>query len=128
MRISDLERDNMEVESYFDIERILKARCHFDMNEFRISREGADYPLLIIKVNGDLAWLYYIPSPEHPGFHSMGTVGSDPYGATKFVTLGPQEEQYPNNQLVPFFAAVEATKQFFATPELPKCVKWFELE
>jgi immunity protein Imm1 of predicted polymorphic toxin system len=100
------------------------------MNEFRIFLEmSTDYPMLIIQVNADVAWLYYLPSQEHAGFNSVGHLpGLDPTGRTKFVSLGPQDEQRPNTQVVSFTTALGAAKEFFLTGRLPECVNWFDID
>jgi hypothetical protein len=67
-------------------------------------------------------------SSEHSGYHSSGAVpGLDLNGSTKFVSLGPQEEHFSNDQLVPFADALRAAKEFSETGQLPQCIDWREL-
>lgn len=127
MLVCDLEGER-EATSSAELEHALMKRYDSDMNHFRLFRDRSEWPSLIIMVSGDVAWLCFLSSSKHAGYHSVGAVpGLDPKGRTRFVSLGPQEEHFPNDQVVPFADALRAAEEFSVTGQLPQCVDWCEL-
>jgi hypothetical protein len=127
MLVCDLE-GQCEARNSAELEQALMKRCGSGANHFRLFRDSGDWPSLIVMVSGEVAWLYFLSSSEHPGHHSLGVVaGLDPNGRTRFVSLGPQEEHFPNDQLVPFADALRAATEFSETGQLPQCIDWREL-
>jgi Immunity protein Imm1 len=129
MLICDLEAEQ-EVESDVELERFLMRRNGSGLNQFQLFLGRAEsewWPSLIVLVNNELAWMYYLLSPEHVGYHSVGALPElDPQRRTRFVNFGPQEDEFSNNQVVRFDDALRAAKEFFVTAQLPKCVQWRE--
>jgi len=129
MLICDLDGEH-DVEDDAAIEHVLSRRNGSGMNQFRLFRgraEADSWPSLIILVNGEIAWLYFLLSSEHSGYHSVGAVpGLDPQGRTKFVSLGPQDEEFSNDQVVPFASALQAAKEFSVAAQLPRCMDWYD--
>jgi hypothetical protein len=112
-----------------ELNHALMKRHGSGVNHFRLFLgDGNSWPSLIIMVGGEVAWLYFLSSSEHAGYHSVGTVpGLDPNGSTRFVSLGPQDELFPNDQVVPFADALRAAEEFSVTGQLPQCIDWREL-
>jgi hypothetical protein len=128
MRIQDMMQDH-EADTLGELERFLSRRYGNDVNAFWISREKGRRPLLLMLVNKALANLHYFPPGDHPGFHSVGHISAlDPDKYTTFFMNSPEErEEIPNDAVIPFFEALAAAKEFFASDDLPKSVDWFEL-
>jgi hypothetical protein len=127
MLVCDLEREH-EAKNDAELEHALMKRYGSGVNHFRLFRDRGEWPSLVVMVSGEVAWLYFLSSTEHAGYHSLGVVpGLDSSGSTRFVSLGPQEEHFPNDQLVPFADAVRAAKEFSVSGQLPQCIKWREL-
>jgi hypothetical protein len=62
-------------------------------------------------MRGDLAYLTYIPSEDHPGFTSVGS--SDARGDTTFFHNDYNEEtEIANYAVVPFSDALNAAQEF----------------
>ena len=127
MRVCDLEGE-CEAKTNAELEDALMKRYGSGVNHFRLFRDRGEWPSLVIMISGEVAWLYFLSSSEHAGYHSLGVVpGLDPNASTRFVSLGPQEEYFPNDQLVPLADGVRAAKEFSVTGQLPQCVDWREL-
>jgi Immunity protein Imm1 len=127
MRIQDM-RQEQEVSTLCELERVLSQRYGNDVNAFWISRKGQP-PLLLILVSKALANLHFFLPGDHPGFHSVGHVsGLDPDKYTTFFMNSTEEpEEVPNDSVVAFSDALAAAKEFFASEKLPPSVDWFEL-
>ena len=126
MLVCDLEGER-EATNKAELDHALMKRYDSGMNYFYLVLDGSEYPSLIIMVSGELAWLYFLSSSEHAGYHSVGAVpGLDPNGRTRFVSPGPQEELFFNDQVVPFADALRAAEEFSVTGQLPQCVDWRE--
>lgn len=125
--ITDLECHEYEVRDESELERVLMSRYGGGFNHFALFVGRDEYPSLIIMVNEELAWLYFLIGSEHPGYHAVGSVGGlDPSEGTRFVSVGPQKELFTNQQVVPFVDALRAAKEFFAMGRLPRCIEWRE--
>ncbi len=127
MLVSDLEGEYAAT-SKAELDHALAKRYGSGVNHFHLGLDGSQWPSLIIMVSGELAWLYFLSSSEHAGYHSVGAVpGLDPKGSTRFVSVGPQEEFFFNDQVVPLADALRAAEEFSVTGKLPQCVDWQEL-
>jgi Immunity protein Imm1 len=129
MKIQDLSSAIFDASSSVDVERILLKRYDKGVNSFWIYHQPREKPLLLILVNNQLANLHYFPDEEHPGYASIGNVSSLPArGNTVFFMNSPkEEEEVPNDAIVPFAAALAAAKEFLVSTKLPASIEWFEL-
>jgi hypothetical protein len=127
IKIQDMRRE-YEANTLAELERILARRYGDDVNAFWISNTGKP-PLLLILVNKALAYVFFFPSRDHPGFHSVGNIaGLDPHKFTTFYMNGIEEpEPYPNDAIVPVADALIAAREFFASQQLPPSMEWSEL-
>ena len=105
---------------------VLKRRFN-GMNEFRMVQQGSEYPVLVVWVNGDCAWLCFVACAERATFHSIGKENARE-GTMRFVSAGPQEEQVPLAQVIPFCDALRAANEFLVTGKMPTCVCWHDDE
>jgi immunity protein Imm1 of predicted polymorphic toxin system len=129
MNIQDMMNNESVVISNDELERVLSKRYDGGVNAFWLSRTKKSTPVLLILINRDLANLHYFPPGDHPGFHSVGHISSlPPGGRTIFFMNSPdEEEEVPNNAIVPLKDALAAAGDFFKSQELPPSVEWFEL-
>lgn len=112
-----------------ELEEIMQTRSDEGLNEFCLSHEGSDHPLLLISVKGDLAAIHYFPRDGHAGFASIGGgLGLGPRGMTSFATGSPVNAiEITNDAVIPFSTALAVAKEFLRSRELPRSIKWLEL-
>lgn len=103
---------------------LLKERHNGQFGVLWIS--PAMYPIMTIGINGEQAWLYFIPDGEHAGFLSQGHLSSG-LPDVEFLNDDFQIEMRPVTCVVPLHAAEDASVEFFRTSERPKGVEWLEL-
>lgn len=120
------------VHSTTELEGILSARFKDQLNEFSLSADSSDYPLLWIFVKGDLVAIYYIPADGQAGYVSIGgKINLDPKKMTTFKIGGfdPGDTIDVHNEfIVSFSEALKVATEFFHSQELPRSIEWFELE
>jgi Immunity protein Imm1 len=118
-----------DASSSVDVERILLKRYDSGVNSFWIYHEPWEKPLLLILVNNELANLHYFPDDKHPGYASIGNTPSlSAHGNTVFCMNSPkEEEEVPNDAIVPFSDALAAAKEFLVSTAMPPSIEWFEL-
>jgi hypothetical protein len=111
------------------IEKAFRKRYGRDINEYWISHNDDDYPVLGIVVNGDLASISYFPEPDHPGFKSVGDLPGLKKGesSTFYVNTPTEIHLVLNDSIVPVSRAVEAVQEFLLDKGLPKSIQWLEL-
>jgi hypothetical protein len=128
MRIQD-NGSNSNFTKPLDIEAALCKRDGAGRNSFWLSHGDELYPVINILVNGDLAYLEYFPSEDHPGFISVGrSPNLSPGGYTSFFPDDTNETlQIMNAAVVSFSDALKAAQEFANSGTLPKCIEWFEL-
>src|SRR5580700_4839089 len=117
------------VRSIAQLEEVLRARFRDQQNEFSLTPDSDDYPLLWILVRGDLAAIYYIPGDRQAGYVSVGgKTNLNPKEMTTFPTgdLGETIDVL-NRFIVSFSEALEAAREFFHSQELPRSIKWLKL-
>jgi hypothetical protein len=132
MNVSDFGGDH-SVQSIAQLEQLFGMRFKGDQNQFALSPDSSDYPLLLIYMRGNLAVIYYIPADREAGHVSLGRkmkMNLDPKKVTPFSidNLDPGETiDVPNESVVPFSEALEVAKEFFDSQELPRSIKWRQL-
>ena len=97
---------------------------------FFLAPDQEEYPLLLIRISGDVADVQYYPQDEHPGFRCLGGDGLPEGGTTRLVYEGcdPADgEEEHNDFIVPTKTALAVAREFFGSQQLPKSVLWFEL-
>jgi hypothetical protein len=97
---------------------------------FWLTSDEEQYPVLAIRVSGDVADVHYFPRDRHPGFRCLGGDGLPAGGLTTLVYRGSDPasgEQTPNEFVVPFETARAIAREFFHTKQMPKAASWFEL-
>jgi hypothetical protein len=127
MIVEDFEGTH-QVNGDAQIETLLATRYGRNMNEFWLYRGTQLHPAMAIMANGDLACVHYFPRDHHPGFQSVGPAPDlNPRGETMFASDPDERSSMPNTTVVPFSLALAAAKEFARSPELPRCIEWFEL-
>jgi len=124
MKIEDFE-SVVDVDNDEDIEAALAKRYGADANEFWLTNENKKFPALAIMAKNALASLHYFPEEDHPGFISVGTNATS--GFSIFFINGAEEQEVPNDSIVPFSTALKVSKEFLISSDLPKSVDWMEL-
>ena len=128
MRVEDF-YDAHDVASITDLESALNKRYGQGVNSFWLSHAREKGPVISLLVKGDLATLTYFPGRDHPGFTSIGKMeGLNPDENTILYLDNPdQAQEIPNTSIVPFSTALEVSKEFFNSRNLPTAIQWFEL-
>jgi hypothetical protein len=112
------------------LEAVLHTRDSRGGNWFDLCADDAQevsYPLLTIRVGGELADICYTLRDDEPGYRCVGTVRDvEPNGWTVFKTAAG-DEYIANEFLVPFSTALAVAKEFLRGPQLPTSVQWLEL-
>jgi Immunity protein Imm1 len=130
MKIQDMSNAIFDASNEDDVERILLRRYDQGVNAFWLYHETRENPWLLILVKDQLANLNYFPDEEnHPGYATIGNIPSLPAdGYTVFFMNNPkEEEEVPNDAIVPFADALAAAKEFLMSTALPPSIEWFEL-
>src|SRR5260370_19779318 len=84
MNVSDFGGDH-SVQSIAQLEERFGVRFKGEQNQFALSPDSSNYPLLLIYVRGDLAVIYYIPEDGDAGYVSLGgKMNLDPKERTTF--------------------------------------------
>jgi hypothetical protein len=110
------------------VNAVLNKRYGNNANDFWISRDNSEYPILTLMVKDDCACVHYFPEDGNPGFVSIGSnVNLENDGATIFYVTDEEEMSVANNLVIPIKLAMGAANEFFDSPEQPKCIKWFNL-
>lgn len=111
-----------------DLERVLALRYANGFNNFWMTHGDEEMPAFAILVKNELAVANYFPNEGDPGFISLGDLdGLEKHGTTMFITVTKEKTHLGNQFIVPFSLALLATKEFFISTKVPKCIKWFEL-
>jgi hypothetical protein len=127
MRIQDYETvwDLTDPE---EIEAALSTRHGGGRNAFWLSHGSEGFPTISIMVNGDLAYIHYLPERRHPGFSSIGMVPGLPSGEESvfFPSNSNEPLEIMNEQVVRFFDAKKVAQEFAVSAAMPKSIRWFE--
>jgi hypothetical protein len=130
MNVGDFGGDH-SVQSIAQLEQLFGVRFKYDQNQFALSPDASNYPLLLIYMRGNLAVIYYIPEDGQAGYVSLGgKMNLDPKEWTTFSidNLDPGETiDVLNASIVPFSEALEAAKEFFHSQKLPRSIEWRQL-
>jgi hypothetical protein len=93
---------------------------------------GEAGPSLLVHINNDLAFLYFLPdhNGEHPGFEPTGMSPPDCPASVHFMQTDGIEEAgltISRDCVISTDRAYKAAAEFFKDPVLPACIRWFEL-
>ena len=111
-----------------ELNEVLELRSERDNNDF-ILIPNEDYPNMEILIKGDWTYIYYFPEEDHAGFFAyMDNNGLDKDGDMEF-NIGSFNSviEISNEHVIPVEKAYEVAREYFASNELSKEVKWFEL-
>jgi hypothetical protein len=103
---------------------LLSGRHNGQFATFWLSHDK--FPVLLLGINADKAWLNFIPADEDPGFLSQGDLSSD-LPPVEFVDDDLQPDLRPANCVVPLSTAEQAVVEFYETGKLPAGVSWLRL-
>ena len=90
----------------------------------------ANYPYVAVHFNGDVAYLHYFPSDDHPGFQPFGMTPANCADSVHFLNIDGLDGgafDMPASTLVDANTAVSAVLEFVANQVMPESVNWFEL-
>jgi hypothetical protein len=111
-----------------DIETALSKRHGVGRNPFWLSHGNKRFPAINIMVNGELAYIHYLPKERHPGFASFGMMPN--LRAGEETTFFPDDTEEPleimNEQVVGFSDAIKVAQEFAVSAAMPKSIRWFE--
>jgi Immunity protein Imm1 len=119
-----------EIGNLVELEATLMRRYGDGVNGFWLSHGRENYPTISLMVRGDLSYLHYFPTEDHPGFTPTGEEleGSGPGSTTTFYIDSFQAPiEIANDAMVSFPTALRVAKEFFFSKELPRCIEWQEL-
>ena len=128
MIIDDSRNVEYKIASTEQLETALGKR-YDDRNCFWISHDDDQYPTLGIFVNGDMAYLSYIPREFEAGFRSIGDMGAEVDDMVRFSIseFKADDVDVLREAIVPWSTALSVAKEFFHSKELPKAIEWLQL-
>ena len=129
MNVSDFGGDH-SVQSIAQLEERFEVRFKGEQNQFALSLDSSNYPLLLIYVRGNLAVIYYIPEDGDAGYVSLGgKMNLDPKEWTTFSIHHSDSDSIDvsNRSIVPFCAVLKVAKEFFHSQQLPRSIEWRQL-
>src|SRR5262249_4186533 len=109
-------RRSWEVKDVKGLEDALAWRDARGGTEFWLSHDEEKYPVLAMRVTGELADVTFFPEEGHPGFRCLGGKGLTKGGSTTlgFEGCAPATgEDAPNEFVVPFETAYSIAMEFF---------------
>ena len=111
-----------------DIEVALRKRHGAGRNAFWLSRGSNEFPTINIMVNGDIAYIHYLPERRHPGFSSIGMVPGLKSGEESvfFPSSSNEPLEIMNEHVVGFSDAMKVAQEFAVSAMMPKSIRWFE--
>ena len=98
---------------------------------FFLEPDDAAYPLLCMRVSGDVADIIFYPADGHPGFRCLCGEGLPEGGMTTLVYEGcdPGDgEAEPNEFIVPFAKARAVALDFLDELRMSGSLSWLDLE
>src|SRR5262245_63866063 len=128
MKVEDL-RGMHHIHSAAELDKILGIR-YDARNSFWICADQERYPLLNVSVNGDAAYVHYIPSEFVAGFASFDNgARSSPVSDVRFSIsdFSADDIVVSGDKVVSFAAARAACREFFESQRLPTSLRWLEL-
>jgi hypothetical protein len=127
MKVSDFNGEWI-VNTTVELSAILSRRNDGGYNSFWLTNEEK-YPTISLLAKDGLAYMHFFPKDRHSGFRSVGSIVKPVNGMTAFRLDSPEEEQMiTNDGIIPFYAALDAAKEFLETKAMPGCIPWFELQ
>ena len=129
MRIDGYYGRTWQVDDDADLDRALACRDSLGGGAFWLSRDGG-FPLLAIRLSGDIADVHFFLEEGHSGFRCLGGEGLIEGGSRKLVFEGcdPGDgEETPNEFVIPLETAASVAKEFLRSGRMSDAVSWFEL-
>ncbi len=96
--------------------------------QFWLSDGPKKYPVLAIRITGEVTNVFFFPHEGHAGFRCLG--GLPKSESTTFVFDGCDPwtgEDSPNEFVIPLKTACSIAAEFLHTREMSKAVCWLEL-
>ena len=129
MRLDDFERNANAITTEGELISRLQTVRRGEYGAFFLYHEEL-FPMLSIQFNGDLAYLHYFPSEDHPGYQPCRMTPDDCESDVHFIQLDGDEANsfdMPRETLVSVEAAYAAATAFLHKTALPASVSWLEL-
>ena len=109
-----------------DIANILTHKIDGNLNEFNISPDDSEFPLLCIFVNENLAYLWFCEVEDHPGFNSkshMPIVENKEVPFLMWDDISSMSKEF----VISIDKAIQAANEFYDTGHRPTCIDWQSL-
>jgi hypothetical protein len=129
MKVTDI-NGIYEPTNLHELETILMRRHGSGYNSFWLSRGDEEYPTLSLLVKDGLATLNYVPEENDAGFRSGGNLADLKAGEMTTFSINSNRADdvvVLNDAVLPFSAALQAAKEFFASRALPQSIEWLRL-
>ena len=126
----DASRRSWQVSDANTLQEVLAWRDNRGGAEFWLCEGPEHYPILGIRVTGELTNVFFFPHKGHPGFRCLGGEGLPEDELTTFVFDGCDPwtgEDSPNEFVVPLKTACSIAAEFLWKKEMSKAVSWLEL-
>jgi len=91
-----------------------------------------EFPVVAIRVSGELADVHYFPFKGHPGFRALASPSASQSSGQSITLIyegcDPSTgEESPVEFIVPIDTAIDLAKEFHRTGTRPVGASWFEL-
>jgi hypothetical protein len=114
-----------------ELDDVLKFRDNVGGAQFWLSTAEETYPLLAIRVSGDVGDVHYFPDEGVAGFRALSPPehqGPDDVVLFRYEGADPADgEEVAPRFVLPFSAVADIARQFLRSQSLPKLATWLEL-
>jgi hypothetical protein len=114
-----------------ELDDVLEFRDDVGGAQFWLITAEETYPLLAIRVSGDVGDVHYFPDEGIAGFRALSPPEHrehDDVVLFRYEGADPADgEDVTTRFVLPFSAVVDIARQFFRSQSLPKLATWFEL-
>lgn len=119
--IIESHKGEFECHSWTELENFIKESALNPFDDIWIRREHA-YPCLAILVNGEFACVHYFLNDNGDMWQSVGSGDED----VTFI-CGGEESELPADAVISIREAIECAKEFYESPQRPRCTEWRDL-
>jgi hypothetical protein len=120
-----------QVATEAELEAVLRFRDSVGGAQFWLSADDEDFPLLAMRITGDVGDVHYFPAEGDPGSRALATLeglDTDQTVLLRYEGADPASgEMTPRRFLLPFATLVNVARSFLQVQSLPTSVAWFEL-
>jgi hypothetical protein len=98
---------------------------------FWLNADDEDFPVLAIRISGDVGDVHYFPAEGHPGSRALATLEGPEKDQTillRYEGADPASGELTSRRFIlPFATLLDVARSFFHVQSLPASLAWFKL-